>query len=539
MGWKNGSLAGLLATMGVSLLLLGCPSAGGGGDAGGGTDTTPPTFGGLASVTPEGLTQMVLTWDAASDNDTAAEEITYEIWQADIDNLTTDTPPTLTTTSGATSAAVTVPGFRQQYFLVQATDSSGNRDGNTTVASATTTQAIWDYLDGGGATDGVDSSASETTHIALEVLSGKLYAAWVDYDSGRVKVSLQNGGNSWTSIDNSELIVDSGATASSADRQRVAIQGFEDRLYVSWTEPENGSDRPEQIQVAVYDPNSPDDGWTFVDGNPTGGLNVSTGDPAGRSSLAVVDGALYAAWYEDGEVQVVYAAKYNGDDSNPSWTTLGSELNYTETDGQDPDAASFDGKLVVVWVENPGGDSSDIRAKSYNPTTEDWTPFDGGSLKQGTRQVQDPMLAASSTDLYLVWRENNTGGVYQLRSLVHNGSFWTIIDGDQDAGLNYDSAQLVDYPPAPFVLDDQFYVAFSQFNDAKDAYQLRAIVFGGDESSPNWQFVDGDSSTGLNVDTDYAAIYPSGVAHDGSLVVGWGEAPGISVNRNVRVIRGK
>ena len=160
MGRRISSAAAVLGVLCFSLLLLGCPSAGGGG-GGGGSDTTPPTFGGVTSVSPNGLTQMVLTWSAAADNDTAAEDIIYEIWQADIDNLSTNTPPTLTTTSGATTVEITVPGFKQQYFLVQATDSSGNRDGNTTVASATTTQAIWDYLDGGGATDGVDSSNTE------------------------------------------------------------------------------------------------------------------------------------------------------------------------------------------------------------------------------------------------------------------------------------------------------------------------------------------------------------------------------------------
>ncbi len=538
MGRRISSAASVLAVLGFSLLVLGCPNAGGGG-GGGGSDTTPPTFGGLTSVTPEGLTQMILTWDAASDNDTAAEDITYEIWQADIDNLNTNTPPTLTTTSGTTTAEVSVPGFKEQYFLVQATDSSGNRDGNATVLSATTTQAIWDYLDGGGATDGVDSSNGAIPATALAEIDGDLYIAWVDLSQypGALRVSRYTSGSSWTSIDGGGLLSDPANNTLEPVQvgQHISLTNFNGRLYVAYVEDEiSGTD---QIKVASYDPLSPSDGWIYVHGD-SGALNDNVTQDAGHPDLEVVDDTLYAVWVESVAGNQIYAAEYNGNDSSPVWTSLGS-INYDTGDSAArPNAEDFNGSLVVAW-EEPS--SVDIRSKVYDPTTAGWSSFDSGSLNHisGEAIADHPRLVEESGTLYLFWRELSSGDYNQLRARARSGASWTFIDGGSTSGLNFDANQAVLGSSAPFVLNGQVYVAFTEDNSSF-VPQARVLLFNGDIDSPAWQFVDGNSSNGLNVSPgEYGAASISASSFGTTLVVGWTEQSGIAIDQNVRVIQGR
>jgi hypothetical protein len=66
------------------------------------------------------------------------------------------------------------------------------------------------------------------------------------------------------------------------------------------------------------------------------------------------------------------------------------------------------------------------------------------------------------------------------------------------------------------------------------------LAFNGDLTNPGWQYVDGNTTTGLNVDSDYDAALPAGIGHDGRIVILWTEDYGGGPSiRNLRAIEGR
>jgi hypothetical protein len=105
-------------------------------------DTVPPQFGGLKTATGKGPASVELTWDAAKDDGTPAEGITYVAhWSADPNDAPTGTFGGVSE-AGATSMIVSgltnpITGY---YFVVNAVDAAGNAEGNITSQKGTTTE---------------------------------------------------------------------------------------------------------------------------------------------------------------------------------------------------------------------------------------------------------------------------------------------------------------------------------------------------------------------------------------------------------------
>lgn len=102
-------------------------------------DTTPPTFDGLVSATGVSNTQIELLWEAATDDQTDAADLVYDVYQAEAETGISYATPTHTTGGGATSLTVfgLQPGTTY-YFVVRARDLAGNRDNNQLVRAGTT-----------------------------------------------------------------------------------------------------------------------------------------------------------------------------------------------------------------------------------------------------------------------------------------------------------------------------------------------------------------------------------------------------------------
>jgi chitodextrinase len=104
-------------------------------------DKTPPLFAGAKSATATALVvaTIVVAWNPASDDATPASEIVYNVYAATAAGQESFASPTLTTTPGATSAAVggLLPATTY-FFVVRARDQAGNEDANTVEVSATT-----------------------------------------------------------------------------------------------------------------------------------------------------------------------------------------------------------------------------------------------------------------------------------------------------------------------------------------------------------------------------------------------------------------
>jgi CARDB protein len=103
------------------------------------SDSLPPSFGGLVSATtcspgpggPGFSSPFKLRWEAATDTETPAEALVYDVYRASEPGGETLDSPAYTTSPGATT--FTTPPLsteRAWYFIVRARDAAGNRDGN-------------------------------------------------------------------------------------------------------------------------------------------------------------------------------------------------------------------------------------------------------------------------------------------------------------------------------------------------------------------------------------------------------------------------
>lgn len=102
-------------------------------------DKTAPRFSGLTAATTTGTTTVDLAWGAASDDRSAAGQITYQVYVATASLRQNFTAPSFQTPAGATSFQVTGLDLATKYFfVVRARDEAGNVDTNLTERSATT-----------------------------------------------------------------------------------------------------------------------------------------------------------------------------------------------------------------------------------------------------------------------------------------------------------------------------------------------------------------------------------------------------------------
>lgn len=110
------------------------------------SDAAAPVFAGIVSAIAISLGSIVLTWNAATDNITAQNQIVYYVYKAKSDGTFDYTTPYATTAAGATTytdnfalAANTV-----YTYSVRARDLVGNIDTNTITASASFSVAVID-----------------------------------------------------------------------------------------------------------------------------------------------------------------------------------------------------------------------------------------------------------------------------------------------------------------------------------------------------------------------------------------------------------
>lgn len=101
-------------------------------------DTTPPVFGGATTAVSQGPTSILISWSAASDDSTAAGEITYEVYVGGKSGLEDFSSP-LVTGPGDTSLLVTgLSPNTPYYFVVRARDKYGNIETNVIEVTTST-----------------------------------------------------------------------------------------------------------------------------------------------------------------------------------------------------------------------------------------------------------------------------------------------------------------------------------------------------------------------------------------------------------------
>jgi len=103
-------------------------------------DDQPPVFAGITQVENIGAESLDLVWNAATDNQTAAENIVYRLYLSDTaDGHDFEEAPYLESAPGAVSIAVQDLTSRTEYFLiVVAVDEAGNQSEPSSASPVTT-----------------------------------------------------------------------------------------------------------------------------------------------------------------------------------------------------------------------------------------------------------------------------------------------------------------------------------------------------------------------------------------------------------------
>ncbi|EEY53173.1 uncharacterized protein PITG_06804 [Phytophthora infestans T30-4] len=290
------------------------------------------------------------------------------------------------------------------------------------------------------------------------------------------------------------------------------------------------------------------------------GLNKDSGQNAGPPTAVLFGDVFVASWAEMSSSMNTRQLRVKSFDlqqlpplsSFEDGGEVSSVVNFASTmDASAPELVIFASKLYLVWVEASSATSNPtqirvatLSSRSSLNSPAQWTFVDAkpasnlGINKVPTAHAAGPHVVVHNSKMYVAWHENPSG-VTQIRVAVFSGidtaPEWTFIDGNQNArGLNYAATQ-----PAQNVhlcscgskgsTTKTLYAAWSETSTLSGTAQIRVAVQTGTDSAPNWRFVDGNTATGLNINTQKIATSPSiQCIGDSSVVLGWQEATGIS-----------
>jgi hypothetical protein len=179
------------------------------------------------------------------------------------------------------------------------------------------------------------------------------------------------------------------------------------------------------------------------------------------------------------------------------------------------------------------GSSSDA---ATNCDVSSWTFVDGngqtGINWDVTQSAGSPHLLQVGDKLYATWSEYNTG-VTQIRVAVYGGDdaspAWSFVDGNTASGINHDPKRSA-VAPRLGALGGKLYATWYEVNGV--ANQVRVAVYNGNDASPAWSFVDGNGTVGINHDPAHPAAYPMLAAYGGKLYATWQETNGTTLPTN-------
>lgn len=211
--------------------------------------------------------------------------------------------------------------------------------------------------------------------------------------------------------------------------------------------------------------------------------------------------------------------------------------------GSQPQFISSRGKLYATWLHNLRVQVAYFNENDANPQ---WVSVDGGGiLRDSTRGAQNPQITEFNSKLYLTWSEKN--GYFgettaYMRVAVYNGNdsspAWNYVDGDGDSGLNLDPEKHAVQPQLT-VYNSKLYLTWSE-GDPLFLFpgRIHVKVYNGNDSAPQWTLIDGPVP---NLNGYYAAgaYTPQLTAFNNKLYLSWNElVSGTTIQSRVRVFNG-
>jgi len=390
----------------------------------------------------------------------------------------------------------------------------------------------WVLVDGGGSSTGVNKNSTyRADNVSLHAFDNnlKLYVSWSEISQvGSIsQIRVKSYDNStWSTIDGDSNNGINLRGSRNATHPSLADNGT--HLFAIWSE-DNGAGKGE-IRSAVYD-NGTDSWDTNSNFQP---LNYSTSYSANNPQLLYNNSSLYAIWSEDNGTANQIRVKLF--DNSSSWNlvdnfgdnTTGINNN-TGKNAINPKFLNFNSEIYAAWSED-NGSASQIRVAKFDNSSS-WAFVDGdGStgINRATGNATYPTMAVLSTKLYLAWSEANADNRTQIRVKSYDGSSWSFVDGDNATkGINKDYTQNASYPQLVKVTDNssssKLYAVWLEENGNT---QVRVAEFDGTSS---WNFKDGDSFDGLNLNTAKITGKPSAAAYLNKLIVAWSETNSLGV----------
>ncbi len=312
----------------------------------------------------------------------------------------------------------------------------------------------------------------------------------------------------------------------SKDAENPVADASGDELYVTWQE-------NEQIRVKHWDGSS----WNFIDGSSDSGLNDN--DNAKSPHLVSANNKLYVSWSEDyeyGSSEWASQIRVKEWDATTDWdwidggSSVGLSINENKN-ANDPQLISLDLVLYAFWREPyTFGYGHCVRAKKWNGTNL-WSRIENNNFGLNYSQNKNSHAQSLSqpitynAKLYISWSESHdtyTNVPYRIRVREWDGTNWNFVDGNTDTGLNYDPSHDA-YDPSVTTFNSNLYVAWSEKDDANIG-QIRVKEWNGS----NWAFMDGSSDTGLNYNGSQSADFPKMTTFNSKLYITWCEYDGSS-----------
>jgi len=410
----------------------------------------------------------------------------------------------------------------------------------------------WVLVDGDNATKGVNKNSTyRADNVSLHAFDNnlKLYVSWSEISQvGSIsQIRVKSYDNStWSTIDGDSNNGINLRGSRNATHPSLADNGT--HLFAVWSE-DNGAGKGE-IRSAVYD-NGTDSWDTNSNFQP---LNYSTSYSANNPQLLYNNSSLYAIWSEDNGTANQIRIKLF--DNSTSWNLVDKIGDNTTGINKDtsknainPKFLNFNSGIYAAWSED-NGSASQIRVARYNNSSS-WTFVDGngstGINRATGKNATNPAMAVLSTKLYLAWSETNADNRTQIRVKSYDGSSWSFVDGNNATkGINKDYTQNASYPQLVKVTEGKnivrstdngssFDIAASNSSSSKlyavwleenGNTQVRVAEFDGTSS---WNFKDGDSFDGLNLNTAKITGKPSAAAYLNKLIVAWSETNSLGV----------
>jgi hypothetical protein len=242
------------------------------------------------------------------------------------------------------------------------------------------------------------------------------------------------------------------------------IYGFNGKVYATWTQHDTHTgDSTRKIRVAEYQNDNVT--WSFVDGGGYTGIRKCTTGHAQESKLIEYNNELYVGW---------------------------AERHCTNTDDHNIRFAKWDNSSTWNFVDGNGAD---------------------GINQDSGEDAQQLNVVVYNNNLYAIWRETKSASMTQIHVKKYNGSSWSSVDGNSTNGINYSSSVSAS-KPSIIVFKNELYASWIEDN------KVRVTKY---DNSTSWDFVDGNSSNGINKNSGHSANTVTLATDNSTLYASWSE----------------